>query len=575
MAELVQATSATRCPGRWEGLRLPPGVRAAVQAHIARRPLRPEAWARLLPAGYHDTEFLLYVLEHGLPIVPPGTVIPPGRCKNYASTREYAQLVEQQLHAELADHQLLRQPTGGQAAHIHALAAIPKSPPPVEEVRVIHDLSRPAGQAVNDYITYKHYTWASLDDALRMVTPNCFMARVDIRQYYRHIPIDPADWPLTAFEWHFQGEAGPTVLWDPYLQFGQRNAPEVAHRFTMAILATMQSQGHSNIVGIVDDFLVVAPTEEACRATWLALIDTLQQLGFCVNMKPGKTDPPSQLVKFVGVHIDSRLMQVRLCPDKLRLIQGKLDRFNAMRSARRQELQSLAGLLNWACKVVYGGRTFMRRLIDIASTPVEQHRHVKLSSDARADITWWRQNLPKFNGHAVILPAKATTPLEFQTDAESTGAVGVFIMGGYAGLTRHQLEADCAASGAYLPPAGLHICVYETFAVLVAVRLFPEAFRNGHFCVRSDNTQTVAAIRKGTCNAPLSKQHMMRILRELFQHSVQLNFRLTATHIPGFQNAMADALSRQQWSRFASLLKAWRQQARHVPTQVQRAHCTT
>lgn len=137
----------------------------------------------------------------------------------------------------------------------------------------------------------------------------------------------------------------------------------------------------------------------------------------------------------------------------------------------------------------------------------------------------------------------------------------VFIFGGYAGLTPPQQWAACQA-GAYLPPLGQHISVYETFAVLMAVRLFPEAFRNRHLRVRSDNTQTVAAINKGTCCGKESKEHMMCILRELFAHSVRLSFRLSAAHILGFQNAPADALSCSQYDRFAQLLKQWQQQQR-------------
>lgn len=500
----------------------------------------------------------MYVLEHGLPIVPPGTVVPPAECANYASTQVHKQLVNRQLSEELAAHQLLMAPRGAEAArHIHALGAIPKS---AEEVRIIHDLSRPLGQAVNDFITYKQYTWASLDDALALVTPGCWMARVDIRQYYRHIPIDPTDWPLTAFRWQFEGDATPTTLWDPYLQFGQRNAPEVAHRFTLAVLAMLRHRGYHKVVGIVDDFLVVGDTQEECRQTWLALIALLEELGFTVNKKPGKTDPPAQLVKFVGVLIDSARMQVRLCTDKLAAIQHKLRSCAAKRSVLRRELQSLAGLLAWACRVVYGGRTFMRRILDAAHSPGGKGGHIKLGAEARADVGWWQSNLPRFNGTAVILPAKATAPWEFQTDAESTGAIGIFLKGGYAGLTYRELASLGARMGWYTPPQGMHISVYETFAVLAAVRLFPEAFRDQHVCVRSDNTATVAAVRHLTSKAPTCKATIMRIVRELFQHSVSLNFRLTAVHIPGFQNAMADALSRGQWERFQALLGAWRNQ---------------
>ena len=523
-----------------------------IEAQIARRPLCADVWARLLPPGYPDTEFILYVLRHGLPVLPPEVALAPAICSNYSSCQEHRSLVNKQLLAELAAGQLLRQPAGHAAPHIHALGAIPKS---AEEVRIIHDLSRPLGRAINDSITYKQYKWASIDDALALITPGCYMARVHVRNYYRHIPIDPADWSKLAFRWHFEGEAEPTTLWDTYLQFGQRNGPEVAHRFTSAILAIMRSRGYNSIVGIMDDFLIVAPTRAACGEAYEALLSLLHQLGFTVNMKPGKTEPPAQQQKFVGVLIDSVAMEARLDGEKLQQLKSKLALFRNRKSATRREVQSLAGLLNWVCKVVYGGRTFLRRILDTVGSSTAPTQRLHLGVGFQRDIAWWLTSLTWFNGKALILPARRTAPREFQTDAEGSGAVGVFLFGGYIGLT-HQAVRQLLPKDT--PPPGLHISVYETFAVLVAVRLFPEAVRSQHLCVRSDNTTTVAAVNKLTCTAgEPSKTYIMRTLRRLFTASVQLNFRLTAQHVRGTDNGLADALSRQDWGRFQALLQGW------------------
>lgn len=550
VARFEEATSFTRCPNRWHSS--PPALRAVIEAQIAKRPLCADVWDRLLPPGYHDREFILYVLRHGLPVLPPEATLAPAVCPNYSSSKEHSALVNKQLVAELAAGQLLRQPPGQTATHIHALGAIPKS---ADEVRIIHDLSRPLGQSINDQITYKQYTWASIDDALALVTPGCYMARVDVRNYYRHIPIDPADWSKLAFCWQFEGEAEPTTLWDPYLQFGQRNGPEVAHRFTSAVLAIMRARGHATLVGIMDDFLLVAPTRAACNTMYEALLSLLHELGFTVNMKPGKTEPPAQQQKFVGVLIDSVAMEARLDAEKLQQLRITLASFRHRKAAPRREVQSLAGLLNWVCKVVYGGRTFLRRILDAMGSGTAPSQRLRLGGGFQRDVAWWLTSLTLFNGKALILPALRTRPREFQTDAEGSGAVGVFLFGGYVGLTHQALKQLLPKE---TPPPGLHISVYETFAVLVAVRLFPEAVRNQHLCLRSDNTTTVAAVNKMTCTAgEPSKTHIMRTLRRLFTASVQLNFRLTAQHVRGVDNGLADALSRQDWGRFRGLLSEW------------------
>lgn len=55
-----------------------------------------------------------------------------------------------------------------------------------------------------------------------------------------------------------------------------------------------------------------------------------------------------------------------------------------------------------------------------------------------------------------------------------------------------------------------------------------------------------------------SRAAMMAILRKLFSASVALNCRITAQHIPGVENGLADALSRQDWARFHQLLAGWK-----------------
>ena len=125
MLNLEQATSFTRCPNRWRSLS--PQLQEVIEAQRLKRPLCPEVWAGLLPPDYPDREFLLNVLEHGLPVLPPEAELAPAACTNYKSCIEHKALMNKQLSAELAASQLLRQPPGEQAKHIHALAAIPKS----------------------------------------------------------------------------------------------------------------------------------------------------------------------------------------------------------------------------------------------------------------------------------------------------------------------------------------------------------------------------------------------------------------------------------------------------------------
>ena len=87
---------------------------------------------------------------------------------------------------------------------VSPLGLVPKKQP--GEFRMIHHLSFPKGTSVNDGIpdveTSVHY--ATVDDAIRLIKqagPGCFLAKTDIKNAFRIIPINPADYHLLGIKW--------------------------------------------------------------------------------------------------------------------------------------------------------------------------------------------------------------------------------------------------------------------------------------------------------------------------------------------------------------------------------------
>ena len=76
-----------------------------------------------------------------------------------------------------------------------------------------------------------------------------------------------------------------------------------------------------------------------------------------------------------------------------------------------------------------------------------------------------------------------------------------------------------------------------------------------------DNKAAVTAINKGTSSSPL----IAKLLRVLTLRSMQGNFLVRASHVPGKTNGIADALSRKQMQWFFHLAP----EACHLPTEIQ------
>lgn len=63
-------------------------------------------------------------------------------------------------------------------------------------------------------------------------------------------------------------------------------------------------------------------------------------------------------------------------------------------------LQSLTGLLNFACSVIVPGRAFLRRLIDLTVGIQSPHHLIRLSKDVKEDLKVWLSFLSNFNGRS-------------------------------------------------------------------------------------------------------------------------------------------------------------------------------
>jgi hypothetical protein len=182
----------------------------------------------------------------------------------------------------------------------------------------------------------------------------------------------------------------------------------------------MARRGFHDLVVYIDDFIIICPTEAMAWYVFWALRILLRKLGFTVNMRAHKCIAPCQIIDFLGVTLDSVAMQARLSPAKLAALADLILATLLRRSITRKELDKLNGKLSWVCKVVYGGRTFLRRLIDAQWSVARPHHHIRILTHIRLDLEWWHQFLPQFNGQTELIPSKPLLLDDVSTDASSS-----------------------------------------------------------------------------------------------------------------------------------------------------------
>jgi hypothetical protein len=246
------------------------------------------------------------------------------------------------------------------------------------------------------------------------------LAKTDIEAAFRLIPIHPDGRDLLGFK------IEEKFYYDKTLPMGLSLSCRIFETFSHAVhwIAEKKLQ-IPGVAHILDDFLFVCGTDMSSATS---MLDTFLSFAADIAMpiNHDKTVQPCTTLSFVGIEIDTELMEVRLPQDKLHTIRDQLQTMSRRKKATLRELQSLIGLLNFACSVVIPGRPFLRRIIDLTLGMRQPHHFKRLTNEARADLKAWFLFVESFNGKSMFLPDRWETSVTFHllTDASNLGFVG-------------------------------------------------------------------------------------------------------------------------------------------------------
>ena len=416
---------------------------------------------------------------------------------------------------------------------VSRFGVIPKQGQP-NQWRLILDLSSPAGASVNDGVSTAlsslHYV--TVEDAVRrilLVGQGALLAKVDIKQAYRNVPIHPDDRHLLGMEW--QGR----LFIDKTLPFGLRSAPKIFTALADAVQWIAQARGVEWLVHYIDDFLTVGcPNSDQCYNSLRCLQSTCADLVF--PLKEDKVVGPSTTLEFLGITIDTDRMEVRLPPDKVIQLELLLGQWAVKRLCRKRELLSLIGKLAHACKIVRVGRIFLRRFIECSTRAAHLDHWLHLSLEFRADIGWWQVFIQAWSHRQMMhFVNKALSPeVSFSSDASGSWGCGA-IWGSH--WLQWQWSGQWAAQ---------HITVKELVPIVLACAVWGRCWRYQHVLVWCDNMAVVHVLHSLTSRDPA----IMHLLRCLYYYLALYNIHLEAKHV---HNSVADSISRNSMQVFRQL----------------------
>jgi hypothetical protein len=479
--------------------------------------------------GDVDEAYLVAGMKDGFCIVDDMLADPNTYRRNYRSVLGDNKLkAETRINEEIAAGNYIK--CGTKPNVITSLGAVVKDG---SDIRLIHDLSRPEG-GVNRLAWETSVVYPTIDEAVGFISPDSFIAKVDLKSAYRLIPINPACYNLTGLQWRFGNDKSPTYLFDARLPFGASKSCKIFQSITNSICRMMGRRGYKTLA-YIDDLICIGSSRESCQLAFDCLIELLEELGLIVNQK--KTCGPTRDMVYLGIRIDCVSRTLALPEKKFADLKVLIRSWDKRKKVTKLEVQTMVGKLNWAARVIRGGRTFSRRLIDMLRSVRESHHHVRVTAAARADLSWWRECCSRFHGSCQF---KCDAPLAsccFATDSCTWGG------GGFLGVDWFYASWTTDFPKMF----DEHINVTELFTVVLALRRWGPQLVDCHVRIRSDNSATVAALNKSTSRSDSLMPH----IREIFWLCVQYNISISSVHIPGSENVLADRISRMSSLREA------------------------
>lgn len=497
-------------------------------------------WSANLPLVYSPSESarILTFLTEGVPIgrSPPDAQL---ISHNWPSSLEHREQVTSIIDSDLSLGRLLGPFEFPPFDHfvVSPLGAFLKRNS--TKVRLIHDLSYPNIGSVNSLIDPKQFTlsYSSVDDATfhcrRLAPGPIFMAKLDLKDAYKHVFIAPSDWPLMGLSWP-DSHGRTRFYFSKVLNFGLRSAPFLFDVFAQALYKFMIHSGVTeSLVRYVDDFLVVSDSAESCQRYLDIMLAVCNSSGFTVQ--PAKVTTPSPVVEFLGIIIDSTLGQLRISEDRLEDIRSVISGWVDSRSVQKRRLMSIIGKCSFASRVVRNGRAFLGRLYRAVGSEVPLHHSIRLDSETRADLDWWVRCIRSHNGLSYFNPSWEN-PIHIYSDASNFGAgalcgpdwFAIVYSGSFADFTSHSINWR------------------EFHAALSALVTWGPLFPSRSIIFHIDNTCVCHILN----NSYSSVKELMWFVRHWYLTVELYNLTVAPVYISSKDNIDADDLSRGRIDEF-------------------------
>lgn len=366
---------------------------------------------------------------------------------------------------------------------------------------------------LNWFICKEHFKMEDLRSALNIMNEGDFMCKLDLKEAYLMVPIDPDCRKFLRFL--FDGQ----LYQFSALPFGISPAPCVFTKLIKPILSWLRAKG-LRIVAYIDDFIIFGRSREKCLEAVNLVINLLLELGLIINW--GKSEiVPSKRCKFLGIIIDSEKMILELPLEKKVKIVKLVNKTLREAKIKIQSLAEVVGVLVAACPAVAYGWLYYKELESAKRKALAYHdnnmnKFTILPGQALSELEWWRDHIMSSSNKIRC----SRFDLEIFSDAS---------LSGWGAVCGHH-----KAKGLWDASEKLHHINYlEILAAFLALQCFANDLEGAQILLRIDNLTALAYINKmgGT-----RFRNLHELVKELWEWCMARNIWLFAEYVASKEN---------------------------------------
>jgi hypothetical protein len=174
-----------------------------------------------------------------------------------------------------------------------------------------------------------------------------FLAKLDLQEAYRSIPLHESCYEYTGLQWLFAGDSSPTYFFDARLPFGASRSCHIFQSLTDSVIRMLDKKG-IRAIGYIDDYLLVCDSLEECEIALKVTVDLIESLGLSINWS--KVDGSAQKLTFLGVEVNCIERTLALPAKKLCEVNELLQTWVGRKKATKKDIQKLVGKLSWCSR---------------------------------------------------------------------------------------------------------------------------------------------------------------------------------------------------------------------------------